>query len=636
MSEQIRSPSNLPAREAPTSLPLVAPVLLILTFAAFAGVLWCGFVNYDDPSYITDNPHVKEGLTLDTIHWAFTGRIQDLYDPVTVLSFALEVQIFGLNPAGFHLDNLLLHAANVFLLYKLLCRMTGAPWRSALVAALWAVHPLRVESVAWVIERKDVLMAFFGLAAMHVYVSNLLEKRRWKPIIFGLLVILSLLSKPALVIMPILLLLLDIWPLGRTKLWRRRGGDDDRSWPALIREKIFVIAICGFTIVMYVLVAPAAGHAMNAGEQGTFAGRAQNALVSCARHLIMMIDFRHLSVFYPIPRHWEPWRVIAAACLLALITIWALWNLRARPWLAVGWFWFLAVLLPVAGLVSPINHSAPADRFTYVASIGLLMGVAWSLPSSLGQNRARQVVVGVVVALILISMSIVTAQNVQNWQDSTTLWRHALDVTHDNWLAECNYGLALEADGQPGEAMPHFAASVRFDPESAQAHFNYGGALQRQGDLADAIPEFRKALELNPRYTKAAMSAGTSLMSANQFAAAADIFGLAALYDPQFVAPAHCSRGADLLQRDRPAESVEEFKKAIAAQPDYLLAHMGLGVALLKIGQAADAVKEFEEADSLNPNDPAIQKNLRAALDAQAKLTPASASQLSTTRDGIR
>jgi protein O-mannosyl-transferase len=602
----------------PASPRPIVPLLIVITILTFVGVLWCDFVNFDDPTYITQNVYVRQGLTPQTISWALTHRIQDLYDPMTVLSFALEVQVFGLNPGGFHLDNLLLHTANVLLLYKLLERMTGAPWRSALVAAVWAVHPLRVESVAWVMERKDVLMAFWGLMALHVYVSNVRHRRLWMAPAIGLLLVFSLLSKPALVILPALLLLLDIWPLGRTTLWRPEESGTAITWAALIREKFLLIGICGVAIAMYLRGSVGLTHPMNVGEPVELGGRLQNAIVSYGRYLLMMIDFRNLSVFYPIPPRWEAWRWIGSALVLAAITAMAIAGLKRRPWIAVGWIWFLIALLPVAGIVSPINHASPADRFTYLPSIGLLIAIVWMLPFSWGQTRAKRFILGIVVTVILILMASVTAVDVTHWRDSSSLWRQALDATHDNWLAECEYALAIEGDGHPDEAMVHFLASVRINSQSAQAHFNYGGALERRGELRHALSEYQKSLALYPAYGKASLAAGTLLMQVSQFATAADVYSAAARFDPLFIAPAHCCRGASLLQRNQPQDAIVEFEQALAAQGDYGLAHTGLGVALLKSGQPAAAIEQFQAAQKLNPNDPAIQQNLEAATRAQS------------------
>lgn len=595
---------------------LIVPVLVLITFCAFVGVLWCGFVNFDDPSYITDNSFIRQGLTLQTIQWALTHRIQHLYHPLTLLSFALDVQLLGTQPAGFHLENLLLHCINVVLLYLLLRRLTGATWRSALVAALWAIHPLRVESVAWVTERKDMLMGLFGLASLYAYVGYVRKPRVTQYVLMCLLLTLSLLAKPTLMVMPILMLLLDVWPLGRTRLWHSQIDDQTRLWPSLILEKFPVALLCTVAIALSAVGGKDSTPPPNAGGALTLTHQVENVLTSYAQYALMLIDFRKLAVFYPIPRQWPIWEVISSACFLAMLTLFVLWNLRKRPWLATGWFWFLVILLPVIGIVFATNYSL-ADRYTYLPSIGLLISVVWSLPDSLGRSRTSRALMGAAASAVLISMAVVTAENVRHWQDSASLWRHAIDVTHDNWLAECNYALALESDGQPIDAMPHFLAAVHLNPQSAQAHFNYAGALQRRGDIADAIAEYRAAVDLYPLYSKASLAAGTLLMKTDQFAAAADVFDAAAQHDPLFVPLVHCCRGADLLQRGRPTQAISEFAEALRTQPDYLLAHMGLGVALLKTGQAAAAaVEQFQAAERLNPNDPAIKKNLAAALEA--------------------
>jgi Tfp pilus assembly protein PilF len=598
--------------DASFATSLIAPLLLIITFCSFAGVLWAGFVNYDDPGYITDNAMVLKGLTFQTIPWAFTHRIQDVYGPLPPISFALDVRMFGLEPAGFHLENLLLHCANVSLLYLLLRRLTASTWRSALVSALWAIHPCRVESVAWVTERKDMLMALFGLSSFLAYVEYVNKPHLKRYLVMCVLLALSLLAKPTLMVMPALLIVLDVWPLGRTALWPSPFRKGHLPWRRLVMEKVPIAVICTLFVAIYISGPKSVTAPPNAGGPLSLSHRIEGVLIAYAQYVVMIFDFRKLAVAYPIPLSWPIWRIAGSSGLLAFLTLVAFWNVRARPWLAMGWSWFVIMLAPVIGILYATDF-AWVDHFTYLSSIGFLVGIVWSLPSALGQKTSFRAALIAGVLLVLSVLFAATSRTVSYWQDSTSLWSHALAVTHDNWLAECNYGLALQEDGQPEQAMPHFLASVQINPGSAQAHYNYAVALQGQGDLADAIAQYRQALQIFPLYSKASLALGTIFMNASRFADAAQVFASATQHDPAFVSLAHCSRGADLLQHDRPDQAIDEFHQALQAQPDYFLAHMGLGVAFLKTGQPAAALAQFQAAQQLNPNDPAVQQNLNAA-----------------------
>ena len=446
------------------------------------------FLNYDDPLYVTANPHVQHGLSVEGVRWAFTTFTAANWHPLTWISLMLDASIGGPGPRVFHLTNLILHLANVLLLFFLLDRMTGRPRASAVTAALFAIHPLHVESVAWIAERKDVLSTLFLLLTLLAYAGYVERPGLQRRLAVVLLFALGLLAKPMLVTLPVLLLLLDAWPL------RRRG-----PWSHLVIEKAPLLAMSIATGVMTIVAQ------QQAETVGTLAGyplgvRVANAIVATATYLWKAVWPTGLAVFYPHPgAALAAWTVAASALVLAALTSWTICVRRSRPYLLFGWAWYLVTLAPVVGIVQ-VGWQARADRYTYIPLIGVFLGVVWAISEGFADRPA---LLSSMATAVLVALGIGAFVQAGYWRDSETLFRRALAVTDDNAVAHSNLGTALLRRNLLNEAQEHFAEAVRINPHFAEAHSNLGVTLGRQGRIDEAILEFRRALELQPDYPDA-------------------------------------------------------------------------------------------------------------------------------------
>ncbi len=485
---------------------LVCALLGSATLAVYWPVRQFEFINFDDPQYVTENAHLQVGLNARAIAWAFQAGYAANWHPLTWISHMLDVQLFGLNPAGHHLTSLLFHTANTILLFLLLRQMTGAQWRSALVAALFALHPLHVESVAWVAERKDVLSTFFGLLSLWAYVRYAQSKVPGAPathhaprtpppvsrfyLLSLLLFALSLMSKAMLVTLPFLLLLLDYWPLGR---WQP-GTGAGRTARRLLLEKVPFLVFSASAILATLMVQEAA---MQYFRQLALSARAANAVVSCARYLGKTFWPEDLAVFYPHPMHWPVSVVGGASVLVVLITGLAVLGWRKRPYCVVGWFWFLGLLVPVLGLVQ-VGAQAMADRYTYLPLTGLSLALVWTVAE--GSRRwphPPRILLFGSLAFLLICADL-SRRQVGYWRNSSTLFEHALAVTSGNFIAHNNLGEMLSRHGRLQEAEHHLTAAVQFNPNLPEAQYELGHVLSQEGRISEAIQWYRRALNLRP------------------------------------------------------------------------------------------------------------------------------------------
>jgi hypothetical protein len=446
------------------------------------------FVDYDDNLYVTANPHVQEGLTRAGVRWAFTTFAAANWHPLTWISLMLDWSIGGPGPRIFHLTNLILHLANVLLLFFILDRMTGRRRPSAVTAVLFAIHPLHVESVAWIAERKDVLSTLFMLLTLMAYAGFVERPGLVRRLAVVLLFALGLLAKPMLVTLPVLLLMLDAWPLRRKEPWRH-----------LVLEKAPLLALSIATGAL-TLVAQRQG-----GTVGSLAGyplgvRVANAVVATATYLGKAIWPTRLAAFYPHPgASLAAWKVAGSALVLVTLTLWTIQVRRSRPYLLFGWAWYLVTLAPVVGIVQ-VGWQARADRYTYIPLIGIFLGVAWAVSDRFAERPA---LFGSLASAVLVMLGIGAFAQAGYWRDSETLFRHALAVTDNNSVAHNNLGTALLRRGLPSQAEEHFAEAVRIDPSFADAHSNLGVALGRQGMIDEAILEFQRALDLEPDHPDA-------------------------------------------------------------------------------------------------------------------------------------
>lgn len=459
---------------------LVCLLLIVATLAVFQQLPEYDFVNIDDYYYVTENVHVTRGLTREGIIWAFTTLHANNWHPLTWLSHMLDCQLFGLKPGMHHLTNLLLHMANSTLLLLVLKRMTGALWRSAFAAALFALHPLHVESVAWVAERKDVLSTLFWLLTVWGYAGYVEYPGRNRYLLVLLFFALGLMAKPMLVTLPFILLLLDYWPLGRVKLWESReggsGGIQRSSALHLVREKIPFFALTLASGIVTV-VAQYKGGAVRSLNLLPLDVRIANALVSYVGYIGKMIWPQHLAIFYPHPGALPTWQVVGAGLLLLSLSIILLRAAGRFPYLGVGWLWYLGTLVPVIGLVQ-VGDQAMADRYTYVPLIGLFVLIAWGIPDLMARWRYRQIALTISAVIVVFCCTVSTWSHVKHWRNGTALFTHAVNVTADNALAHDGLGFALARQGRLDEAIAHYSEALRIKPGYAKARYNLEHALR--------------------------------------------------------------------------------------------------------------------------------------------------------------
>ena len=472
------------------------PAIILLTLAVFSPVIGNDFVNYDDPPFVLVNPNIQHGLTLEAIRWAFTTGLEANWIPLSWLSHMLDVQLFGLNPAGHHGVSLLLHTASTALLFLFLRRTTGAPWRSALVALFFALHPLHVESVAWVAERKDVLSAFFWMATLYAYARYAEQPGPGRYLLALLLFTLGLLAKPMVVTLPLILLLLDHWPLQRlsgTSLWR------------LLAEKVPLFCLAGASSLITYLIHRAES---SIAQDYTLPARIARVAVAYCAYLAKTFWPTKLAVIYPFEKYPPtPLAVGGALLLLLTITLLTIRFLRRAPYLLTGWCWYLVVLVPVIGFVQIGQHSI-ADRYTYLSLIGVFIMLVWSAPTLLPASlRSRPMLAPVAVALLAI-LSLLTVRQLRYWRNSTTLFTHAVAVTRGNWIAHNNLGQVLLEEGRLPEAITHFKASIDAKPSYEVAFLNLGIAYRRSGDYTQALDTFRQVLHFNAQNPAAHLELG--------------------------------------------------------------------------------------------------------------------------------
>jgi protein O-mannosyl-transferase len=593
---------------------LACAVLALATWLAFRHALDNDFVNYDDPDYAYENPHVRAGLTAEGVRWAFRLHPDiPCWDPLTWLSLMLDSSLQGTGPRGYHRTNLLLHVANTLLLFLFLWSTTGRLGRSALVAAFFALHPLHVEPVAWVSERKGVLSTFFGLLTLCAYAGYAARPNAVRYLLVLVLFTLSLLSKAILVTLPCLLLLLDYWPLGR---WRPAGTPVPAGGPTpvpvsrLLLEKVPLFALAAaVSVVTFV----AQRGAVSSLEHLPFLPRLANSLTAYVTYLRQTFWPAGLAAYYPHPqRQVLPGPTAGAALLLVTLSVAFLAGARRRPYLAVGWLWFLGTLVPVSGLVQIGTH-AHADRYTYVPLVGLFLLLVWGGADLLGRLRCPAAVSGTLAGLLLWACALCTWLQVCVWRDSVTLWQHALDVTAGNYLAHDNLGVALWAQGKQGEAMAHYAEAIRVGPHFANAHYNLGVALEEQGRQAAAVEHYRAALRLYPRHARAHHNLGVALWSRGALDEAAEHYAAAVAINPDYASAWH-NLGVVRWQQGRPDEATACYRRAVELRPDVARYQSSLAFALGEQGRPEEARPHYEQSLRLDPHWPATVTREALAL----------------------
>ena len=580
---------------------VIGVALAVAVLAVFGPALRYGFVDYDDPEYLLLNPHMQRGLTPESVAWAFTSLEQNNWHPLTWLSHLADVSLFGWRPGGHHLTSLLLHAANSVLLYFVLKRLTRAVWPSAFVAALFALHPMHVESVVWVSERKDVLSTLFWLLAMLAYARYAARPGAARYALVAALMALGLAAKPMLVTLPLVLLLLDAWPLGRLK------SRADLGRLALEKAPLVVLSAVSSLVTL-----AAQQGAMFYAQDMPLSLRLANAAVSCATYVARMFWPSGLAVLYPYPPEIPAWQWAAAGATLAALTAAALMEGRRRPYLAVGWLWFLVTLVPVLGLVQ-VGLQSMADRYTYVPFIGLFIAVAWGAADAAAARLGVRRAAGPAAAVVLLACAALSARQVTFWQDSKTLFQRALDVTPDNALMEFNLGVILNDEGRRDEAVEHWLRAVRIAPRHAPALTNLGMALLERGLADKAIPYFEAALNVSPLVTEAHFGLGMAHARLGRTAEAIEEYHRTLRCDPRH-AGAASNLGALLAYRGDVAAGVALCRQAVEWQPRNPRLRGNLGLLLLAMDRPEEALAHLEEAARREAGSAAAHVNLGLAM----------------------
>ena len=600
-----------------TALLLVCAVLA-LTAIVYWPVGGFQFVSIDDNVYVTLNPFLRGGLAWDQVGRAFTSTYAHFWHPVTLLSLMLDHAVAGMAPGAYHVTNLLLHLGATLLLFLALFRMTGAAARSALVAALFAIHPLHVESVAWVAERKDVLSTLFWMLTMWAWAEYGIRRRRhwyWLALVsFGL----GLMAKPMLVTLPIALLLIDLWPLGRLSsesAWSGGPARLVRAWWPLVREKIpFLLLALGAGVA----AVHAQGTAVASLEAVPPGARIANLLVASSTYLAKTVWPSGLSVYYPMPLDPPLWPAAASAGLLAAVTV-ASFRLRQRaPYLLVGWSWYLVTLLPVSGLVQVGSH-AMADRYTYVPLLGVFVMVAWGIAAAVGPRRGRQWIAGVAAVAVVGALSVAARAQVATWRDSAAVWRHALEVSPQNYYAQHGMGSLLRDEGLAQEAVPYLEAAIRLNPRFPDAHNNLGQALESLGRADEAAIHYQEALRIAPDSPDTRNNLGALLLKGGRAEEAAGLFREAVAGLPDSAA-AHDNLGQALAALGHHSEAAAEYGVALRLEPAFAAAHAHLGIALAAQGRGAEAEAEYRESIRLAPGIADTYNNLGAALAGRGEI----------------
>jgi tetratricopeptide (TPR) repeat protein len=560
------------------------------------GIYWkvknFDFVNFDDELYVTENIQVQRGLSWQGIVWAFTTFHASNWHPMTWMSHMLDCHLFGENPGWHHLTNLFFHLVNTILLFIVFRKMTGQVWESGLVAALFALHPLHVESVAWISERKDVLSTFFWILTMWRYAHWVKYGGSARYLVVLLCFALGLMVKPMLVTLPFVLLLMDCWPLNRLK-WRNSIETFDSSktptletvpqkatFSRLIWEKTPLIFLSGISSVI-TFVAQQGGGAVLAFSSLPLKARLANALVSYVSYIAKMLWPQDLAVFYPHPVAISVWKIVGAGIFLILATVLALWKIRQHPYLITGWLWYLGTLVPVIGIVQ-VGGQSMADRYTYVPLIGLFVMVSWGIPEVLKKFPHRNVVLWVASMAILAACIIMTSRQVGYWQNSNTLFEHALKVTKNNWKVHNNLGLTLANQGRTTEGIGHYLQALRINPDYFKAHHNLGNAFFLKGNTDGAIEHYLEALRLKPDLLEA-----------------------------------HVNVGGALYKQGRTGEAIEHYLQALRIKPDHVEVHINLAIALFRKGDIEGAIVHLQKVLRINPEHIRAKNMLKDILTIQ-------------------
>ncbi|MBW2173148.1 MAG: tetratricopeptide repeat protein, partial [Deltaproteobacteria bacterium] len=619
---------------------IVSLFLVIITVAVYWQVRNHEFINYDDDDYVTENNYVQAGWTWEGVSRAFTSKLHGHWHPVTWLSHMTDCQLFGLNPAGHHLTSLFLHIAKE--------RTTGALFRSAFVAALFAIHPLHVESVAWVADRKDVLSTFFWMMAMWAYVRYAEHPGFSRYLLTLVAFIVGLMAKPMVVTLPFILLLMDYWPLRRFQFGQpkmegnaqNRGSLNSKyqstSLRRLVLEKVLFLIVVGIFVILLLF----ARQHMHDHQVGLVAQESGAVVLSLrdflprpeqiAQALLTYISyigkmFWPLGLATPYSRDMiyvvQNWQVVGAGLLLLGISFFVVWRGRRDPYLLVGWLWYLVAILPVIGFVRLGPHLM-ADRYTYLPLIGLFIMIAWGVPDLVAKWRYRRLVLGISTGIVVLGLTVCTWLQVRHWKSSVTLFEHVVSVTADNWLAHNNLGSGLEKEERYDEAMVHYLEALRIKPHHAKVYNNLGIVCIKQGKVKEAFGYFSEAIRLKPDYAEAHHNLGAAFIEQGKVEEAISHYFEALRIKPDY-AEAHDKLGTAFYRQGNLDEAISHYSEALQMKPNYPEAHYNLGVVFAKQGRVREAISRFSDAIRIKPDYAEAHFNLGVAFAEQGKLKEA-------------
>ena len=630
-----------PDKATKKQILFICVFLVVTTLIVFWQVTQSDFINFDDTDYVTENHHVQKGLDPKEVAWAFTSPCSHNWFPLTMLSYMLDFQLFGMQPAGFHTVNLFLHIINALLLFLFFRKMTGGLWPSAFAATLFAIHPLHVESVAWVAERKDVLSTFFFMLTIWLYVLYTEKPEIKKYLITILFFILGIMSKPMLITLPFVLLLLDFWPLGLFSEAQSRDFRATKTYPLkinlkkkhkkekvvktietikqqettfrwqaifpLIREKIpfFLITVMSIIITLY-----AQRGIVKSMELYPLHTRIANAIVTYVSYIGKMFWPDNLAIFYPYGSNLGTWQVLGGIILLVSISV--IIAILRKPYLIVGWLWYIGTLIPVIGLVQ-VGLQARADRYTYIPLIGIFIILAWGA-SGIAEHRPQlKKGLSLIGWLIVITLGTVTWLQVATWKNCVTLFHHAIEVTSNNYWAHNSFGLCLSNQGDYEHALNHYQESLRIKPRQEDILNNIGLIMAINENNDSAISCFSEALRINPNYAKAHINWGSLLFKMGRNDEV--IFHTTeALRIDSNDPVAHYLLGVSLANVGQADKAILHLSETLRLAPNQLPAHNALGVMLLEKGQIDEAINHFRQALLINPEDKETRKNIQIAI----------------------
>ena len=576
---------------------LIVIFFIFSSYITYSQIIGNDFINFDDNEYIVENYSIQSGFNTGSIKWAFTSVVQGNWHPLTWLSHMLDWNLFGANASGHHLVSVLLHIGAVIFLFLFLNKTTNNLWPAVFASALFALHPLRVESVAWAAERKDVLSMFFGMACLYAYAFYAEKNKSLRYLLCLILFVLSLMSKSMLVTLPFIMMLLDYWPLQRWQKAIDEQGKRLHSARCLIWEKVPFLLFTITSSIITFCVQNKAG-AISSGEKLAFIVRGANAIVSYVAYLGKTFWPINLAVFYPYEYPLPLWKVLISGIILILFTLAVLYYIRKLPFLFVGWFWYLGTLIPVIGLVQ-VGNQAIADRYTYLPSIGIAVMLAWGIPTLIKSEEIRKKILFPMGIAFLTILSVLTCQQCGYWKNNFELFNHAVLVTKDNYVAHNNVGLTLAEEGKINGAFYHYNKAIHIKPDYADAYYNRGIIYDERGQYQLAIEDYNQAIRLQPNFARAYNNSGAASLKLGQNSRAIDDFNKAIQLKQDF-ADAYHNRGVVYAKLGQYQLAIEDYNKAIRLRPDYISAYYNRGTAYNKLGQNQRAAADWNQASGLS------------------------------------